>query len=64
MYDFELPSGFQDADIEMADLQAAANRESRSARFGLYDLHLGPRRTREWRRYGCGQAGPDGGNAD
>ena len=30
-YDPELPAGLQDADLEMAELTAAANREARAA---------------------------------
>lgn len=35
MYDFELPTGCLDADIEMAQLQAVANRESRLWKRGI-----------------------------
>ena len=35
MRDFEIPSGLQDADIEMADLTAQANRESRLMKKGI-----------------------------
>jgi hypothetical protein len=35
MYDDELPRGFQDADLEMAQLTAAANRESRLRKRGI-----------------------------
>jgi hypothetical protein len=34
-HDEELPRGFQDADLEMAELQAAANRESRLRKAGI-----------------------------
>ena len=34
-YDPELPCGFQDADIEMAQLTRAANRESRLRKRGI-----------------------------
>jgi len=33
--DFELPNGLQDADLEMAGLQATANREARLRRKGI-----------------------------
>lgn len=33
--DPELPNGFQDADLEMAELQAAANHESRLRKMGI-----------------------------
>ena len=47
MRDFEIPSGLQDADIEMADLTAQANRESRLMKKGIC--------THGWR-----QGNPDG----
>ena len=33
--DFELPNGFQDADLEMAELTASANRISRLRKRGI-----------------------------
>lgn len=34
-FDDELPGGFRDADLQMAELQAAANHESRLRKAGI-----------------------------
>jgi hypothetical protein len=61
-YDAEMPRGFQDADIEMRELTAAANRDARLRKLGRcthtwYGGPPGPAsapRT-DWRCHHCGK---------
>jgi hypothetical protein len=41
-YDEELPAGFQEADFEMAELEAAADRRSRCKHVYVEENYLGP----------------------
>ncbi len=61
-HDFELPGGFQDSDLEMTELTAAANRESWLRKRGIctHGWRQGPpgpasKPTTVWTCLDCGQ---------